>query len=113
MDNSLLWHFWMRKFPFSIREVLVSLKEDALMAKLTESVDRMFDANPKRKIAVTVPFTTPLDSILQYWAQVNHLISQINVVLKTHTKNVRFRTLDHLDILLFNLINPFVCIIRI
>lgn len=53
----------MQKFPPRIRKVLTFFKEDALTENSTEAADRMFDANPKSEIAVTIPFTMPMDSI--------------------------------------------------
>lgn len=63
MDCAILQHLWMQKFPPRIRKVLTFFKEDALTENSTEAADRMFDANPKSEIAVTIPFTMPMDSI--------------------------------------------------
>lgn len=64
-DDSLLWHSWMNKLHPSRREILESFIESASTAQLTETGDRMFAFNSKSKIAVTVPFATPVDFISQ------------------------------------------------
>lgn len=47
IDNSILNNSWVKKFPYSIRKVLALFKVDAPTAELTETADRMLDANPK------------------------------------------------------------------
>lgn len=89
--NPLLRHSWMQKLPSVAREVLTSYEEHVLTAELAETVDRMFDANPKRMIAVTAIITTSAEFILRFKKQINHLTLQMNVLLKGASRTVRVR----------------------
>lgn len=57
-------------------------KEDTSTAELIEAADRIFEAIPKNKISVTVSLTTSAESVSHFRQQINHLTSQMSVVLK-------------------------------
>lgn len=49
--DSLLRYLWRHKFLSFIREFLASYMKDVSAVELAEAADKMFDANPKSKIA--------------------------------------------------------------
>lgn len=60
------------ELPSLIGELLTSFKEDTLTVELTEATCRMFDANFKNQSAVSVLFTSSVDSISQFNEQIDH-----------------------------------------
>lgn len=85
MDDSILRHLWLQILTSPSTEIFAPLKANPSKAELTKDADRMFDASPKGKSAVAVPFTALVVSIWQFKQRMNHLKSQMNVVIKTYT----------------------------